>query len=152
MKRLIPPAVALLSAGMLLIGSQDARSEPPLVVPGGTNTEISLGGEIIMRMRENAGGFTAEQRAEIVRDRLVPILSLTDLKASDVTVRSGPGDIWAAIYVREKILVTVSQSLAQANQTKPTPLAEIYAEKLRRILPQVNIKKREPTDTVPSQP
>jgi len=100
-------------------------------------TAIDLGGEVVMRIRTGAGGFTAEQRADAVRARLAPILGFTGLKAADVTVRqSRPGQD-AAIYVRDHLLITVDRTLAAANGDTPQGLARVWAEKLRTVLPRV---------------
>jgi len=120
----------------------------PNVVPGGTRTEIALGGRVILRMRD-AGGFTAEERAAIVRQRLIPILSMPDLQPSAVTVRPGPAGAWATIYVRDHMLVTVTEALARANNTTPVRLARIYADRFRRVLPRVNVTDRDPQTGAP---
>jgi hypothetical protein len=101
------------------------------------DTAIDLGGEVVMRIRVGAGGYSAEQRADAVRGRLTPILGFAGLKASDVTVRqSRPGQD-AAIYVRGSLLITVDRSLAGANGTSPEGLARTWADKLRDVLPRV---------------
>jgi len=99
-----------------------------------SRTEIILGGEVIMRLVGEAGQ-TAEQRADIIRERLIPILALDNLQAEDVVLRAGPDMAYTSIYVRNHLLVTVTQGLARTNNTTPENLARIYAERFRRILP-----------------
>lgn len=101
-----------------------------------TSTTISLAGQVVMRIRTGAAGYTAEQRAAAVRTRLTPILSLPRLAASDVTVQT-PNPNQANILVRGHLLLTVDKSLAQANGEKPQQLAQAWAANLRQTIPQV---------------
>ena len=103
-----------------------------------TSTTISLAGEVVMRIRTGAGGYTAQQRADTVRARLTPILSLTPSPtADDVTVQTvNPNQ--SNILVRGHLLLTVDWTLAQANGgQKPAQLAQAWAANLRRTIPQV---------------
>jgi hypothetical protein len=102
-----------------------------------SRSEIILGGEVIMRLHPEAGR-SAEQWADIIRERLITILSMDNLRADDVVLRAGPDRSYASIYVRDQLLVTVTKGLAQANRTTPEALASIYAERFRRILPQIS--------------
>ena len=101
-----------------------------------TSTTISLAGQVVMRIRTGAGGYTAEQRADAVRTRLTPILSLPNLSASDVTVAT-PNPNQSNILVRGHLLLTVDRTLAQANGEKPAQLAQAWAANLRQAIPQV---------------
>lgn len=119
--------------------TQEAKSNQ-VGVPYRTHssrTEINLGGEVIMRLVGEAGQ-TAEQRANIIRERLIPILALDNLQAEDVVLRAGPDMAYTSIYVRNHLLVTVTQGLARANNTTPENLARVYLERFRRILPMTN--------------
>lgn len=128
MKRMMIAAMAMLGVGLL--STPGARAQVD-------ETAIDLGGEVIMRIRVGAGGYTPEQRADAVRGRLAPILGFSGLKASDVTVRqSRPGQT-AGIYVRNSLLITVDRNLAAANGDTPEGLARVWAEKLRVVLPRV---------------
>lgn len=102
-----------------------------------SRTEIILGGEVIMRLIGEAGR-TAEQRADIIRERLIRILAMENLQAADVVLRAGPDMAFTSIYVRDHLLCTITQGLARVNNTTPESLAHIYAERFRRILPMVN--------------
>jgi hypothetical protein len=138
-----------LCAALLLIGAgtsvqaqtQQAKATPvaqvssPAVIQP-SRTEINLGGVVIMRLIGEYG-LTAEQRTNIILERLIPILALDDLQAADVVLRAGPDMSYTSIYVRDHLLVTVTKALARANNTTPEALAAIYAERFRRVLPQV---------------
>ncbi len=107
----------------------------------GDPTLITVSGQILFRIRAGAGGYTATQRAEAVQDRLVPILSLERLTSSDITVKQARPNQDASIYVRDKLLVTVDRTLAQANGDKdPGALARTWADRVRTILPSVSVK------------
>ncbi|MDX1933891.1 MAG: hypothetical protein SFU56_14930 [Capsulimonadales bacterium] len=131
-----PILAALLGAasltGIAFAAGQDAW---PNVTPD-TSTEIRLGGEVIMRL-EDAGGYSAQERAGIIRERLVPILGMVEPMGANVRVWRGPDDAWASIYVGNRLLVTVTESLARANNSQPFALAQLYADRFRRLLPQV---------------
>ena len=112
-----------------------ARAQSPTDAAN-TSTTISLAGEVVIRIRTGAGGYTAEQRADAVRTRLTPILSLPDLSAKDVTVQTrNPNQ--SNILVRGHLLLTVDRTLALANGEKPVQLAQAWAAKLRETIPQV---------------
>ena len=82
------PIIVFTALG-LLTGSAvlPARAQNPSDAAN-TSTTISLAGEVVMRIRTGAGGYTAAQRADAVRTRLTPILSLPGLTAHDVTVQT----------------------------------------------------------------
>lgn len=104
-----------------------------------TSPLISISGEPLFRIRAGAGGYTAEQRADKVRERLIPILSLPNLQAADIAIRQSRAGQDASIYVRGLLLVTVDRTLASANRTKPFLLADHWANRLRAVLPRVSV-------------
>lgn len=102
---------------------------------------ITHSGYTLMRIRTGAGGMTAEQRAEAVKERLVPILSLENLRPEDITVRQERPKQDAGLYVRDQLLITVDRDLARANGNgDPGDLARAWAERLKDILPNVSVK------------
>lgn len=106
--------------------------------------EVVIGGQVVMRIRTGAGGLTPEERANSVRQRLGPILTMTDLTMQDVAVRQRRRGQTAAIYVRNRLLITVDRNLAQANDTTPGALARTWAANLREVLPDVRVEVRTP--------
>jgi hypothetical protein len=111
--------------------------------------DITLGGEVVMRLRGTLGGYTAKQRADQVTERLTPILSLPNLQPADVQARQLPGTEETAIYVRDRLLVTIGWQNARANNTTPSLLAQRYVETLRRVFPQVAPKMNNSPFTPP---
>jgi len=115
---------------LMALGSQDYQSN--------TSTTIALAGKDIMRVRSGAAGYTAQQRAEAIRLRLIPIQSMSDLSASDVHVTELPqGD--QAITVRGNLLVTVDHELAAQNNVSRMELANTWADNLRDALPDTKV-------------
>jgi len=101
--------------------------------------EVTVGGELILRIRFSAGGMTPQRRADAITRRLVNILQELDIQPSDIVVKPiGGGE--AAIYVKDNLLVTVDKKHAALNNTTPFKLGEIWAKHLREVLPQVNVK------------
>lgn len=131
-------AIATLAAVPAIPGRAMAQDTPEAqAVESPSNTDISLGGKVIMTIREGSGGYSASQRAEIIRRRLEPILRMPGIKPSEVTIRDNPEGPYASIYVRDRLLVTVTQDMARSNNSTPEVLAEMYAGRLRELLPQL---------------
>ncbi|MBV9851829.1 MAG: hypothetical protein JO250_19350 [Armatimonadetes bacterium] len=130
-------SITVLAAFGMLVGTGTAPSlaQNPADAAN-TSTTISLAGQVVMRIRTGAGGYTAEQRADAVRTRLTPILSLQNLSANDVTVQTlNPNQ--SNILVRGHLLLTVDRTLARANGMRPAQLAQAWAANLRQTIPQV---------------
>jgi hypothetical protein len=103
---------------------------------------IAYSGSVLMRIRTDAGGIAAEQRADEIVERLRPILELPGLRGSDIKVQRDSTGM-AMIFVRDLPLVTVDADMARANNTNtPALLAEEWASRLRSILPQVSVSER----------
>jgi hypothetical protein len=107
--------------------------------------QVFLQDRLVMTIRTEAAGLSPYERADAVRRRLGPILTLANLRAEDVTIRQDRRYQAAAIYVRDRLLITVDRGLAKANSTTPRVLAEQWAETLREVLPDVNVAVRVPT-------
>lgn len=101
--------------------------------------EVTVGGELILRIRFSAGGMTPQQRADAITMRLRTILADPNLKPSDVVVKPIAGGE-AGIYVKDHLLVTVDKAHADFHKTTPTKLGEVWAKHLREVLPQVTVK------------
>ena len=120
---------------------------PALAAPPG---EIALAGQIVMRLRVGAGRLTLEERAALVQQRLIEVLSVPKLKPSDVSVR--PSRYGPTIYVREQKLLTIDAPTALAANMKPDQLATAWAARLAQILPEVNIRLPEGPARVATTP
>lgn len=127
MKRTCMYTLVLLAALSLCF----AQQEPP--------GEVTVGGELILRIRFSAGGMTPQQRADAITVRLRTILQDPDIQPSDVVVKPVAGGE-AAIYIKDNLLVTVDKRHAEFHKTTPLKLGEIWAKHLREVIPQVNVK------------
>lgn len=117
------------------------QGDPPATSASASGNTVTFGGQILMRIRTGSGGFTAEQRADQVAQRLIPILSLKNLKPEDVTVTQTRKYQDATISVRGKLLVTVDKGLSQANgNNDPGDLARAWADNLRKVLPEISVQ------------
>ncbi|MCS6830624.1 MAG: hypothetical protein RMM08_01460 [Armatimonadota bacterium] len=126
-KTLIVTLVLLLATFPLCLAQQE---------PAG---EVTIGGELILRIRFSAGGMTPQQRADAITMRLRNILEDPNIQPSDITVKPVAGGE-AAIYIKEHLLVTVDRRHADLHKTTPLQLGEIWAKHLREVIPQVNVK------------
>jgi peptidylprolyl isomerase len=100
--------------------------------------DISLAGEVVMRLRVGAGGLSLEERAALIQARLIDLLSVTDLSSSDVGVR--PTRYGPTIYVRGRKFLTVDKETATASGTTPDLLAASWSKRLAQVLPSVNVR------------
>lgn len=124
-------AAAAAALGLFLT----AAAVPARAIPPG---EIVLGNEVIMRLRVPAGGLDLQKRGDLVQERVNEVLAITDLTENDVSVlqlKEGP-----TIYVRGIKLITVDKETATANERSPDALARMWARKLARVFPEVNVR------------
>ncbi len=101
--------------------------------------DVCMADFLLLRIRCPAGGFTAEQRADAVEMRANNLLMLGGFDLSTVEVRESGDDV--VLYANGQLLVTVDPCTALANNTTPEQLAEVWAQRLRTIYPQVVPKK-----------
>lgn len=106
---------------------------------GETPGEVTVGGELLLRIRFSAGGMTPQQRADAITTRLRTILQDPNIQPTDVMVKPIAGGE-AAIYVKDQLLITVDKRHAQLHKTTPLKLGEVWAKHLRDVIPQINVK------------
>ena len=93
---------------------------------------VTLGGVAVLQFRAPAGGFTPDERAQQLQERVVEILSRPDLSPEDVRLVTNEGGRSVAIRVGDLLLVTATEADARANDSTPEQLASIWAENFRR--------------------
>ncbi len=93
-----------------------------------TPGDVVVGNEVIMRIRDNAGGYSVEERVKAVNERLVEILSYAPVNNVSVSVHLMRGNY--VISVGKYQLITVDKNMADANNTTMEKLAKTWAEKL----------------------
>ncbi len=101
--------------------------------------EVTVGGEMILRIRFSAGGMTPQQRADVITSRLRTILQDPTIQPEDVVVKPVAGGE-AAIYIKGQLLITVDRRHADFHKTTPQKLGEIWATHLRKVIPLVKVQ------------
>jgi len=99
--------------------------------PGGPAAELGVDGQVVMRLRQEAGGLDLAQRCSIVRDRLLDVLA-RDGKRIDP--RPGVVSGQAVVAAGATVLVAVLPETARFNDTSPGLLAWRWANNLREAL------------------
>jgi hypothetical protein len=93
-----------------------------------TPGDIVVGNEVVMRIQDNAGGYSVEERVKAVNHRLVEILSYAPVNDVSISVHLMKGDY--VISVGKYELITVDKNLADKNNTTPEKLAKEWAKNL----------------------
>ena len=96
---------------------------------GAPTGEVLVNGEVVFSIRTSAGGWTPEQRAQVVAERL-QALPESAYTAKNVSVRKvGDGN---GIYVGSTRIVSVSPDEAKAHNTTYANLASVWSDNLSR--------------------
>ncbi len=93
--------------------------------------EILIGEQVVLRLREPAGGYTPSQRADIVAARLASLMS-QGYTWQDINVGRQGGE--AVLLLGTNLLVTVDERHAAVNRTTPTALAYTWAGQMQTAL------------------
>jgi hypothetical protein len=117
---IISPAYAIseASARQLAVGGQEVG-------------EVLVGDEVVFRIRTSAGGRTPFQRAQTVAERLQQLMS-DSLQASDITTGRVRG--MDVVMAKGEIVVTADPAHARLNNTTPTGLAALWAQRLESAI------------------
>lgn len=128
--------VSVLIAAWVAAIAGGAAAAPPTADSGAG--DVAVGGEYILKVRFPEGGMSVQQRADAITERLTTILSRPHLKPSDI--RAVPmGKRAAEILVGKTLLVTVDEQTARYNGDTPMQLAQAWASRLQRVLPEINV-------------
>jgi len=139
---LIALLVVCISAGMTTYadspGTQDsfpavaAQSSGAVTgIDGQPAGEVTVGGQVVMRIRSAMGGFTSVQRAQMVASRLQGFFQ-HGLTADSIAPGFMNGEV--VVEAKEGLLVTVDQGTAQGNGSSRLELAVAWANNLRQSL------------------
>jgi hypothetical protein len=123
-------AAALAAASISPVIAQPAPS---------TSNAVFVGGTPIMRVRVPAGGFSPEQRAAAIQERVNEALSHGPIHASDITVE--PSGNEAVVLVKGHLLFTADWATARFNEATPMDLANQWADHMRMVLPNLTAPK-----------
>ena len=122
---------AALSLALLSAGGAFAQA------PSDANT-VFVGGTTIMRVTTASGGYSPQQRATAIQERLNRILALAPIHPSDVTVTK---TMPPTVCVKGHLFFTADQASAQADHVTPMILANQLASRLKTVLPSLTKAK-----------
>jgi|GEM_PF-1448413 len=123
------------------VAQASGTAAPPAKAAGKCDRpgEVSLAGEVILRIHAPAGGLDCQQRADKVQMRIVDSLSVGLVFPRDITVRRVKNE-WA-VFVKDILIITADAYSARVNNTDAKTLAEIWARNLRRTVPESTPQK-----------
>lgn len=101
--------------------------------------DISIGGKLIMRLRAGYGNMSVEERARIVEERLNELLGAR-LTEEQITLKEVRKDQQYEIYIRGRLLITVTPADAEAAKMSVKQLAEHWLKQLRQTLPALSAR------------
>ncbi|MCX7993636.1 MAG: hypothetical protein N2651_08205 [Fimbriimonadales bacterium] len=101
--------------------------------------DISIGGKFIMRLRAGYGNLSVAERARIVEERLTELLG-AKLTEEQITLKEVRKDRQYEIYVRERLLITVTPADAEAAKMSVKQMAEHWLKQLRQTLPGLSAR------------
>jgi hypothetical protein len=129
--------LAFLTVGISIMGTTIFLSLPSEAQssPSFQNT-LTIGGTELITLRAETQA-SVDKRANILYDRLVYILSDPKLSNRDVHIQKTSSEI--AIYVKNRLLVTVTPQDALYNQTTPEKQAQQWSKRLSETLPILKV-------------
>jgi len=105
-------------------GDDATTEEEQVYTIGGEGGEVSINGNVVLRLRVGAGGFTAEERALIIRQRLSDLVAV-GIEPSDVHAGMVRGQ-WV-VLAGDSLIITADAEHARGNDMCTAYLAEIWA-------------------------
>jgi hypothetical protein len=121
-------------------GQQIDRAGSPLYFGGpSTANAVFVGGTPIMRVRFGADGYSPEERAAAIQERLNKMLSMGPIVSTDITVEQAGTD--AVVLVKGQLMFTADRATARYDTETPLQLASGWADKLRSVLPELTEAK-----------
>lgn len=100
--------------------------------------QVWMGNSLVLRVRNDAGGFTAAQRVSALQGR-ANLLLQDGNNLPIFTVRRSGAD--SDIFSDDTLFMTVTPADGRANGTTSFMLANIWAQRLRSILPGITMYK-----------
>lgn len=168
MQTLKSRAVAALCVTLGLMGqtgwAQEAPASPAPSPAAATTTDaadsaaLTLGGEVVLRLHGGVGGYTAQQRIDVILGRLTPILGVPNIQPGDVVVYTpsaqSKGNRAPVVYALGHRLITVDPATAKdAGGGTPRAMAVKLAKHLQQLLPRINWRpSNAPEPNVPANP
>ena len=100
--------------------------------------QVWLGNSLVLRVRNDAGGYTAAQRVNALQLRANGLLQ-DGKNLPKITVRKTGKD--SSIYTDNALFMTVTSADGRANGATSAKLAGVWAARLRAALPGVTMYK-----------
>jgi len=110
------------------------RAGSPLYFGGPSDANaVFIGGTPILRVRVGADGYTADQRASAIQERLNLLLGEGPITPDEITTSMVGPD--AVVLVKGQLLFTADTATAHINSTTTMDLANVWADHVRKVLP-----------------
>ena len=104
-----------------------------------TSNSVFVGGTPIYTVRVGGGGYTPEERADAIQQRVNECLGIGPIYPQDVTIEQFGGEY--TVNVKGRLVFTADSATARYNQSTPHELAHIWATHLRHVLPELTEPK-----------
>lgn len=105
----------------------------------GYEGDVIIGGRVVLRIRVPAGGMTVKERADAVMQRINNYLGAEPFTPDDVKVAVRNKEY--VVLIGDHLIITADRETAKINKTTPEKLAEIWAENLRKVIPEARAVK-----------
>lgn len=96
--------------------------------------DVLVGQAVVMRVRFDAGGVSARDRAVAIMDRIHPFLGEGQFDPASIRVQKAGAD--QAIYIGNTLIATADARTAAANRMTTRQLADLWAANLARAILQ----------------
>lgn len=128
-KRIVTTAAAAFAAAALTLSG----NVPVAQAAAPSDNAVFVGGTMIMRVRVAGGGYSPEQRAAQIQERVNLMVGRGPIRASDIVVQARGSE--AVVLAKGDLLFTADWATARFNRTTPYLLAEQWAARMQEVLP-----------------
>lgn len=114
-----------------LVFSQEKSPQTPTIqkIDG---YPVELGGDVLFKIQERIGSYTAQERVEAINARLASLAQDNDVNIQDITLENQDNSIY--LKIKDRVIVTVTDADAKAAQTSRQALAEEFARKIKAAI------------------
>ncbi|MCC6443591.1 MAG: hypothetical protein IT210_09085 [Armatimonadetes bacterium] len=96
--------------------------------------DVTVGGDLLFRVRVPSGGLTIQERVDRINERLVKVLGDPQVKPGDIKVHRASPDL--GLFIRNQMIVTLDENNARANGTTRKALGQDWMRRMKRLAPQ----------------
>jgi small-conductance mechanosensitive channel len=142
-------AVVLLTFAAPVLGGAQGQAQPEaLKLQAGTGQQIDgvpvlLDGQPIFFIKRGIAGFTAEERAQTITQRLKRLANDDSVDLADLVIRESSDDMSLYLSSGSDVLLTINERDAQARRLPKQQVAERALEKIKTALSRYR-QDREP--------